>query len=137
MGGGGRLERQPRIEEPGRRQWDAGGGGVHNLGQGGWIRGNVVSRKTGVDREVTQVRGEMWAWLWASKMQNSGSPTMAMASGNPAPCSHVGSSALEVSHVPSLGCPPSQLRCLPFHLSSCCSENVFISSPASPCSDPS
>ena len=27
--GGGRLERQPRLEEPGRRQWDAGGGGVH------------------------------------------------------------------------------------------------------------
>lgn len=63
MGGGGRLERQPRIEEPGRRQWDAGGGGVHNLRQGGWILGGVVSRKTRVDGKVTQVCGEMWAWL--------------------------------------------------------------------------
>lgn len=71
MGGGGRLERQPRIEEPGRRQWDAGGGGVRNLGQGGWIRGGVMSGKTGVDGEVTQVCAETWAWLWASKLQRT------------------------------------------------------------------
>lgn len=63
MGGGGRLERQPRIEEPGRRQWDAGGGGVRYLGQGGWIWGDVMSGKTGVDGEVTRVCGETWAWL--------------------------------------------------------------------------
>lgn len=62
-----------------------------------------------------------WVASHGTFPRQSDLPALARASGNPAPCSHVGSQALEVSRVPSLGCPASQLRCHPVALRICLS----------------